>query len=155
RRLSKENDGRLQVGETVLSPRIDPTWMRSFLEAIPSESLVAWDAPITTIRKGRAFRAIEKDLQDHGATSVLAINGREPSGDGVFLGVPAARAQGPVPFLYSRIAAHLATAGRLRRLHGDDVEAVMRPDGRVEDARDFATEKQARASLAQATAALD
>lgn len=100
-----------------------------------------------------------------GAKDVLAVNGRDPTGLGVWLGaLRPERRRRVAPLELDRlgkIAAHLATAYRVRRAlaGGGDwaerSEAVLRPDGHVEHAEGAARAATARAALRRAAIRLD
>lgn len=99
-----------------------------------------------------------------GARDVLALNGREPSGHGVWLGALLPRRASPAPRKIerlTRLATHLATAYRARRqldrrrALDEQAEAVLCPDGRVEHAEGDARDASARDALRRATLRLD
>ncbi len=99
-----------------------------------------------------------------GARDVLAANGRDPSGLGVWLGALSPRRGREAPLVTDRlekIAAHLATAFRVRRMLDRNVglveqaEAVLAPDGRVAHAEGEARGTAERAALRRATIELD
>lgn len=81
-------------------------------------------------------------LVAHGVHDMLAVNAYDPSGEGVWLGAPLPVQRKPRPgehYMWTRIAAHVAAARRLRRLgrtarSPEQAAAVMTPSGKVEHA---------------------
>jgi DNA-binding CsgD family transcriptional regulator len=100
-----------------------------------------------------------------GARDVYNVRGVDPSGYGVALSAPQTkklRASRARDEIFARVAAHLASAYRIRRkLAGRDVdlpregEAVLQPDGRIEHAEGPARERDAIEALRNATLLLD
>jgi DNA-binding CsgD family transcriptional regulator len=97
-----------------------------------------------------------------GARDVFGINGRDPDGFGLFLGVPQPRIMrlgDENRELYSRAAAHIAAGHRLRRrLQGtpitpDRAQAVLTPDGKLLHAVGEA--QAAREMIRRATLSID
>jgi DNA-binding CsgD family transcriptional regulator len=88
----------------------------------------------------------------------FGINGLDGSGKGCFIGVGAERTQldAGEMVLFTRLAAHLASAYRCRRRLRTapdplvDSEAIISPDGRLLDARGPAAGRTARANIGQA-----
>jgi DNA-binding CsgD family transcriptional regulator len=91
------------------------------------------------------------------------INAVNPTGDGCLLGAPLRRARWLTRAevaAWSRVAAHLASALRLRRALGlapaiDSGEAVLDPGGRTLHARPAAQSSDAREKLRSAVVAID
>jgi DNA-binding CsgD family transcriptional regulator len=104
-------------------------------------------------------RELERDL---GIRDILAINAFDPSGIGVWVGAPLPEITRVDPrdvATWNRVAAHIATAFRLRRRrHGptkpEDADAVLTPSGRVEHAEGEAKLTKARGRLRDAALAM-
>lgn len=108
-------------------------------------------------------------LQAAGVREIIGINGVQPSGIGCWVGalrLQAVRFDRRERAKWSRVAAHIGSAARLRRrlagiegTRGDDptarADAVMAPSGKLQHARDAATVKGARDALAAAAEALE
>jgi DNA-binding CsgD family transcriptional regulator len=107
-------------------------------------------------------------LQAIGIADILAVNGIDPAGKGVWLGhllTKRPRLDPRKREKWSRVAAHLATGLRLRRrleaVQGgrpdlvSGADAVVSPSGKVEHAEGDAAEKEARAALRDAVIAVD
>jgi len=96
-----------------------------------------------------------------GARDVFALNALDASGRGLWLGAPwprATRASKERETLFTRVAAHLTTAQRLRRQAPDTprpTEAVLSPEGNVLHAEDVAKGTDARTELRRAATALE
>jgi DNA-binding CsgD family transcriptional regulator len=91
---------------------------------------------------------------------VLGINGADPSGRGVFLGVEVplgTQLSGDQRSMWSRVGVHVAAARRLRArsAQGPRVEARLRPDGRVEHLEDCPSPGAARRQLQRAVRAME
>jgi DNA-binding CsgD family transcriptional regulator len=118
--------------------------------AVTDEEVVAFNRP-----RNELF------AQAFGIHDVLMFGGMDPSGDGLYLGawlptlttLPEADRE-----TWCRVAVHLVTARRLReRLARDPsiADAVLRTDGRVEEARGEATEDETRSALRDAVVAVE
>jgi DNA-binding NarL/FixJ family response regulator len=114
-------------------------------------------------------RAIDQSLRAWGLADELWINAQDPTGIGCLIVAPRLRA-GPFPpreiHRWSYVAAHLATAFRVRRqlekrLPGQrldempGVEAVLSPDGKLAHAHASAQAPSASESLGRAVKSLD
>jgi DNA-binding CsgD family transcriptional regulator len=117
--------------------------------------------------KCRAFsrNLIKEGFSPLGIKDLFVINGLDPTGSGVY--VAAARKTSadlarPVRARWTRVGVHLASAWRLRRAlrvpaaaSVDAAEAVLRPDGKIEHAREEARAQDARKSLTHAARAIE
>ena len=88
-------------------------------------------------------RAAMQQLYGHwGLADILVVNALDPTGRGVYLGGLSSR---ELAFSRrdqttgSRVAAHLASAYRLRRARPSEPEAIITPSGRIEHAIEPAT----------------
>ena len=105
-------------------------------------------------KEARAFvRARMRVLHARmGWRDVFVINAYDPTGEGLYFGLPSPRELRLSPAVrqtWGRVAVHIAAARRLRK-RLDPAEAVMRPDGRVQHAIEDATSRAARSELATA-----
>jgi DNA-binding CsgD family transcriptional regulator len=158
---------RLEIGALEMSPRMDTTWLRGFLSSLPEEIVASWRYRAAgAMSSAPGFGPVLETLGSFaGARDVFNVHGLDPSGHGASISAPQTkklRRSKSRDELFSRVAAHLASAYRVRRrLAGCDVdlpdagEAVMRPDGHVEHAVGVAKEVEAREALRQATVQLD
>ncbi len=103
-------------------------------------------------------------LHPRGIRDLFAISGADPTYQGVYLGAGQRRVAKLSPrkrATWSRVAAHLASAFRLRRTIGaqrdltEGAEAVFTPGGKVEHAEGDASTRAARETLADAVVRLD
>src|SRR5262249_48032411 len=88
-----------------------------------------------------------------GARDILSVNGRDPQGSGVWLGVPlprVTRLNDEKLQLLSRTAAHFAAGFRLRRALARSNEAVLTPSGELVHAEGPARLGAAREELRRA-----
>ncbi len=113
---------------------------------LASENRVAGHPPRTSIGPG--------------AGDVLGVNGADPSGRGVFIGVEVPlgiRLSPDDRIAWSRIGVHVAAARRLRsRVAGEGrVEARLHPDGRLEHVEAAASSIESRRQLRRAVRAMD
>ena len=107
--------------------------------------------------------AIREHGQPLGFFDLFQINAINPNGEGCLLGAPMRRARWLTRAevsAWSRVAAHLASALRLRRALGiapsfDAGEAVLDAAGRAVHARDGARRRDAREKLRAAAAKID
>ena len=158
---------RREIGAVEMSPRMDTTWLRGFLESLPADLVSAWRYRAAGAMSSMpAFGPMIEALGSFGgARDIFNVHGLDPSGHGASISAPQTkklRRSKRRDELFSRVAAHLASAYRIRRrLAGHDVdltrgaEAVLRPDGRVEHAEGPAKEAEAREALRRATLQLD
>ncbi len=100
--------------------------------------------------EGTDFRRLEA----RGVVDLLGINGFDPSGSGFFLGAlrrTRRKVTAAQRTLWSRVAAHLASAYRVQRRLASATErpadAILTPAGRVEHAETAATAVEARKAL--------
>ena len=94
-------------------------------------------------------------LAPRGAFDTMGVTSGDPRGRGCILMAPKRR-WGPVPrataYVWSRVAAHLAAAYRLRRRLSSPAEppdAVLSPSGRLEHAEPHARDAESRESLTE------
>ena len=140
-----------------------PQWyVRQTFAQVPCESAVH-----TGNAKARAFcrTSLTTAFSSVGWRDLLVINGLDPTGNGIYVGAARKTARPlprPVRARWTRVAVHLAAAWRLRRslrapgaASLDAAEAVLRPDGKIEHARDEARASDARTSLTQAARAIE
>lgn len=108
--------------------------------------------------------AFDQSLDATGFPDVFGVSALDPTGRGCALAVPipeaAERASRDLdPLLWDRIAAHLATAARLRRrLASADppaVEAVLEPNGKLQHAEGAAKVRANRDALRDAAVRID
>lgn len=149
-------------------PGVDMNAMRAFLASAPADFVErTWSAgpPAGYASQIEGFEMLAPTLASFGgAKDVLAMNGRDPTGFGVWLGaimpmlgVPSDRENA----LFSRLASHLASSYRIRRrlegqtLTTENADAVLRADGHVEHLRGDAKEDESRDALREATLNLD
>jgi DNA-binding NarL/FixJ family response regulator len=165
---ARKGDLRLDVMQGF---EVSPQWMRSGVEAHTNPQLaedvrrgyrriLCASAHDYLPRETDAGEFSREGMQHNGIVDTYVINGANPSGIGFALYV-FSRAR--IHFsesetaLLQRIAAHLATAYRLRqrldatdRFSVSDAEAILSATGRVEHAEPEAQSHRARASLTQA-----
>lgn len=99
-----------------------------------------------------------RPLLDAGVRDMLAINAYDPSGIGVWVGAPlpnVRRARPGEAKQWTRVAAHIAAAFRLRRRPRgtsapEQAAAVLTPGGKIDHARDAATADAMREDLRDA-----
>jgi DNA-binding CsgD family transcriptional regulator len=113
--------------------------------------------------RARTCETLKHYFGDYGLRDIFVVNGLDPTGHGVYLG----GLLGSISSLsrrqhttWSRVAAHLAAAYRLRRQLAvaeplDTAEAILSPRGRVEHAAEPAKSSYAREMLRDAAAAID
>lgn len=160
--------------QLAISSSFDPAWLSAFytemerLAAFPSPrthpiGFEIWSrmacAQVSNIAAMRSFLPLFALFG--GARDVFALNALDASGFGLWLGAPWPRATKPSAqreTLFTRVAAHLTTAQRLRRqLPGEPrrTEAILSPDGELLHAEVPAQARDARAELRRATMALE
>jgi len=121
-------------------------------------------------RRARIASDVLAHARAHGVSDVLGLNGADPSGAGVFIGVSLddRRTRGlsrQMRDLGARLAAHASTAYRLRRRLAsagagaasvlDDGEAVFKAGGRLGHAEDAAKPRAAQKELRAAVLEID
>jgi DNA-binding CsgD family transcriptional regulator len=102
--------------------------------------------------------AVRDYMAPLGIHDVLALNAFDPSGVGVWVGAPQPKrtiVSSTETRTWSRVAAHLATAFRLRRAPRAPAAAVVSPSGSIKHAEGAAKETAARANLRDAVVAMD
>jgi DNA-binding CsgD family transcriptional regulator len=149
-------------------PGVDMAAMRAFLSSVPADFVQrTWSAgpPTAYASEIEGFEMLAPTLANFGgARDVLAVNGRDPTGYGVWLGtlmpalgVPSEKERA----LFTRVAAHLVASYRVRRrlagetLTTENADAVLRADGHIEHARGEAEDSESRDALRDATIGFD
>jgi DNA-binding CsgD family transcriptional regulator len=126
-----------------------------------SETFVRVSCGLATCSGSAGARAFARAALGKG--DLFVVNGIDPTGLGVYLGAYLPRSRPIAPrtsVMWSRVAAHLAAAHRLRRKlpagGGErDAEAILSPDGKTAHAVGDARAEEARRALAQAVRAVD
>jgi DNA-binding CsgD family transcriptional regulator len=156
------------------SKRFDPRWLPAFYEAVQSAGIDsgkpehpaafhAWGhlmcGQASAIPKMRPFLPLFAHVG--GARDTIAMNALDASGRGLWLGA-AMRSTAKVPAehfaLFTRLAAHLTSAVRLRRNAGTSkprAAAVLSPDGALLHAEGGEGVVDAREELRRAALAFD
>jgi DNA-binding CsgD family transcriptional regulator len=151
----------LRMLNAKLPTQVDPVTLGTFLSSVPTEYVVnTWPRPFGLASSTEGFHGpLSGALHSlFGAKDVIAINGLDTSGYGVFVGalVPTDIEMPPDhAALYERIATHLASAMRLRQRAPKEPQAVLDPTGKVVDASGDAALNEARAALSLATARIE
>jgi hypothetical protein len=154
------------------SKRLDPSWLPPFYRAVEAAGhdgppyptgFHAWKhlmcGQASAVGEMRPFLPFYAHIG--GARETFAVNALDASGQGLWIGaplpsttkVPAARVT-----LFTRFAAHLASALRLRRSAGRSKPrpaAILSPSGKLLDAEGGAGVVEAREDLRRATVAFD
>ena len=158
-----------------LAGDFDPAWIQRFQQRMGEDTEVVarppthWKTwlhiPCGTASKVAGLERLTSALVEFGgARDLLSINGRDPRGFGLWLGVPLRRATQLSKAkleLYTRVAAHFGAGHRVRRtragraLSADQAEAVMSPSGKVLHASGEARHRAAREELGRATVRMD
>lgn len=155
--------GTLDLGELALSPRRELPFLRDFIESLPPDFVRGWERPAGYVADDARFSPSQDFLHRVGPRDILAINGLEPSGHGVWLGAPSpkrGRLSRSRAGLLARVAAHAAAGYRVRRAIASrsaarEPEAVIAPGGRLEHAEGAARGERARDALRWAARQLD
>jgi DNA-binding CsgD family transcriptional regulator len=127
---------------------VNRTW-RALSFATVSETV-----DIQNVEAARGF--VEAGMND-----ILVVNAYDPSGFGVWLGAPLAKARRPEEsekHIWHRVASHISTALRLRARCASPAPspaAILSTTGRVEHAEGEATVKSARVALRDAVVAME
>ncbi|HEX8950720.1 MAG TPA: hypothetical protein VF945_02690, partial [Polyangia bacterium] len=156
--------------------RFDPKWLLAWHQRVGpgpepiGNELCGWQAwmhlpcAVASQVPGMPQTMMDAMVEFGGARDTFAINGRDPSGFGVWLGAPLPRKHALKPkqrAIYARVAAHLAAGYRLRRTLGDrgapgeHADAVLGGDGKLVHAERDAREPEARQLLRAAALQLD
>lgn len=162
------------IRQMAMSKAFDPQWLGAFYTEMEQRALQpsprthpvgfeAWArmscAQVSHIPAMRELLPLFAHFG--GARDVFALNALDASGFGLWLGAPwprATRASKERETLFTRVAAHLTTAQRLRRQAPGTVrhaEAVLAPDGALLHADAVAQGADARSELRRATTALE
>lgn len=166
-RVSVEQEATRSIASDVAAPlraalsSLSPEYVRETFAATPCA--LATEAGSAETRAQTRI-AMKKHFGPLGWRDIFVVNGIDPTGRGVYVGVPVSRSVRPsaaVRTCWSRIAAHLATANRMRRrLEGldsgpDTADAVLTPLGRVEHLANDAKSAEARAHLVAGARAIE
>jgi DNA-binding CsgD family transcriptional regulator len=164
--------GRLEIGRIVVSGgpvMLSPQALTTQLEATDEEYVQrTWRklpfglaSELAATKQQQAWKAFDT----LGVREIVAVNGVQPDGVGIWLGALRARFGGfdaRARKRWARIGAHLGTALRLRRRLArvapeqvDAADAVLGRGGRIEHAAGEATTKSARDALRNAAIALE
>jgi DNA-binding CsgD family transcriptional regulator len=167
--------GEPQIQQLGFAGEFDQRWIPNFQKRM-GESVklldrppIAWRTwfhiPCGTASQVRELDALTAGLVEFGgARDILSINGRDPRGFGVWLGVPLPRRTRLSEIqerLLKRLAAHFAAGQRIRqKLAGVDrpasnAEAVLSPSGELLHAEGQARTRAARDELRQAVIRVD
>jgi DNA-binding CsgD family transcriptional regulator len=164
-----DGEGAPQVTRVQLGGAMNWKWIGDFRERMGENTtglprpMVGWRSwlhiPCGTASQVQGLERLTDALSAYGgARDILSINGRDPQGSGVWLGVPlprATRLPDEKVQLMSRVAAHLAAAYRLRRAQSRHDEAVLTPSGELLHAEGPARLKSARDELRRAVRRID
>jgi DNA-binding CsgD family transcriptional regulator len=147
----------VKVLHAALPEQVDPALFRTFVSMTPR---VAWARPFEIASSSPAFVSnVAQALHGmFGARDIVAINGLDASGFGLWLGaiVPERETCSKKQArMFERIAPHLASAVRLRRRLSRQPEAILDPNGHVHDASGDAKLEGARAVLRKAVKAVE
>jgi DNA-binding CsgD family transcriptional regulator len=109
-----------------------------------------------------ALQGVFAQLHAHGIHDILGLNGVNPDGRGLHVGVLVAAGSAPTPIandLLARVSSHLGAGyrlyARLTRPSAEEGDAVIGADGKVEHAVEGARLPQAREALADAARAIE
>jgi DNA-binding CsgD family transcriptional regulator len=168
-------NGEPSITEVRFAGEFDPSWIVAFhhrmgrdaevVDRPPIEWRTWFHIPCGTASQVRGLERLTAALPAFGgARDILSINGRDPRGFGVWLGVPLPRTMrlGEKRHqLLTRLAAHFAAAHRLRRalagqpLSTSRAEAVLSPSGKTLHAEGEARLGPAREELRRAVLRID
>lgn len=160
------------IEEVATSTGFDPSWLPRFYEAVEAAGYAGPPQPTgfeawrhmtcgqaSQVAKMRPFLPMFEILG--GSRDAFALNALDASGQGLWLGAPL-RSTRKVSVeqvtLFTRLAAHLASAMRLRRTTSGTkpkAAAVLSPSGALLHAEAEAGVLEARATLREATVAFD
>jgi DNA-binding CsgD family transcriptional regulator len=109
---------------------------------------------------GAARPFVEQVMQRSGYADFLSVNSLDPSGVGVFLGIPAAeraRVDRKLAARWARVGSHIAAALRLRRRSPESapVDAMFTPDARLDHVEDPTLQQETRDALREAVVAVE
>ncbi len=162
------------ITRIALGGSFDPSWLASFQSRIGELPQVVDGPPVgwrSWMHMQAAMAASIPEMESiaaafdafGGAKDVFAINGRDPQGFGVWIGIPQKK-KGKLTdeerTLYTRVSTHLAAGYRIRRMLGtksptDAADAVLTPNGEIEHAVGDARDDEARNALRRAAVAID
>jgi DNA-binding CsgD family transcriptional regulator len=141
---------------------LTPGYVKATFASLPAA--MARSAGSAEVRD-EATQVFREHFEPHGWHDVAVINGLDPTQHGLYLGAFMAKRGTMTPVLrtrWSRIAAHVAAANRLRTqlsaselLSADSAEAVLTPSGRIEHASGDAKLPAARDTLADGVRIVD
>jgi DNA-binding CsgD family transcriptional regulator len=132
-----------------------PAYVRETWATVPCATAISTGSPETR----EQTRSSMSHLFGHiGVRDIMVINGIDPTGEGVYAGNlvgEEATMSRRERATWSRVAAHLSACYRLRRLPGIEPDAVITPQGRIDDAIDDARTRSAQDSLRTAALAIE
>ncbi len=162
------------IDHSATAGRFDPAWLPAFYEAVDATGVdvgspqhptgfEAWGhltcGQASTIPKMRPLLPLFAHIG--GSRDAFAVNALDASGRGLWIGAPlrtTAKVSAERITLFTRFAAHLTTAVRLRRNVGASkprAAAILSPDGSLLDADGGEGVVEAREELRHATVAFD
>jgi DNA-binding CsgD family transcriptional regulator len=154
----------------MIAEQLPPGALESFQKLLPSlppdyiaRTFAALPCDIASNSGPEQIRQITRETFRHweqfGFRDCLTINGLDPTRHGVCFAVwlpkKQKRLSPPVRARWSRVAAHVAAANRLRARLAEPAEAIVTPSGKVEHAEDAAKSKDSRDELGQGAKNLD
>ena len=144
------------------SSNLPASYIKATFASCPAEVATKTGSEHTQARTAEIFREF---FEPEGWHDILCINGLDPTHHGFYLGAflpKRGNITSGIRARWSRIAAHMAAAHRLRNLLSlnelrstNTAEAVLAPNGRVEHATDEAKDDVARETLAEGVRMLD
>lgn len=163
--------GEPKIDRFIWSERFDPNWLPPFYESLAKSKTDVADpthptgfAAWGTLTCGQASQLEGmRDILPHfahigGSVDSFAVNALDASGRGLWLGAPLPttdRIPSSTIALFGRLAAHLTSAGRIRRAAKPTRAAVLSPRGKLLDASGGDAVAEARDQLRDATLAFD
>lgn len=157
----------IRISATAGDAGLGPLFERKKLERLLSATDEAYVASMWrsrafgTASQGKGFgqvAAARELARKFGIADFLALNAYDPSGCGVWIGASLEAITKPTARdvrAWTRVAAHLSTAFRLRRVHHRRDAAVLTTHGRIEHAEGDARARSARDSLHDAVMAME
>lgn len=157
------------IDHFAVSKRFDPSWLPAFYAAVEAAGhkgpphptgFEAWKhlrcGQGSAVPKMRPFLPLFEHIG--GARDTFAVNALDAGGQGLWLGAPlpsTAKESAESVTLFTRLAAHLTSAVRLRTKGTRSTAAVLSPDGALLHAEENEGVVEAREDLRRATRAFD
>ena len=157
------------IDHFAVSKKFDPSWLPAFYAGVEAAGhrgppyptgFDAWKhlrcGQGSTVPKMRPFLPLFASIG--GARDTFAVNALDASGQGLWLGAPlpsTAKEPAESVTLFTRLAAHLTSAVRLRKRGASSTAAVLSPDGKLLHAEENGGVVEAREDLRRATRAFD